>query len=168
MHTIHSMLCQHWDFIMWSMMRYPPFWKWVILYYTVWPEILAGRYFGGLLKICHVAEFTLAVEPVLSHNDIHSKMANRRARNLNGPWSSFHWVRMKSMIKCNWQLNKSLITLTLDCFHPVGLYSDSVHVCLDRLPRVDRQATSFLWCTKLFGEAISPYAAFNGKLHAND
>ena len=30
-----------------------------------WPEILAGRYFGGLLKICHWAEFTLAVEPVL-------------------------------------------------------------------------------------------------------
>ena len=31
---------------------------------TVWPEILAGRYFGGLLKICHLAEFTLAVETV--------------------------------------------------------------------------------------------------------
>ena len=30
---------------------------------TVWPEILAGRYFGGLLKICHLAEFNLAVEP---------------------------------------------------------------------------------------------------------
>ena len=36
-----------------------------------------GKIFGGLLKICHLAEFTLAVEPVLSHNDIHSKMANR-------------------------------------------------------------------------------------------
>ena len=44
--------------------------------HTVWPESLAGRYFDGLLKICHLAEFTLAVEPV-SHNDIHSKMANR-------------------------------------------------------------------------------------------
>ena len=33
---------------------------------TVWPEILAGRYFGGLLKICHLAEFTLAVKPVLA------------------------------------------------------------------------------------------------------
>ena len=43
---------------------------------TVWPKILAGRYFGGLLKICHLAEFTLAVEPV-SHNYIRSKMANR-------------------------------------------------------------------------------------------
>ena len=29
--------------------------------HTVWPEILAGRYFGGLLKICHLAEFTLVV-----------------------------------------------------------------------------------------------------------
>ncbi len=47
------------------------------LHSTVRPEILAGRYFGGLLKICHLAEFTLAVEPVLSHNDINSKMANR-------------------------------------------------------------------------------------------
>ena len=37
-----------------------------IYIYTVWPEILAGRYFGGLLKICHLAEFTLAVESVLA------------------------------------------------------------------------------------------------------
>ena len=49
---------------------------------TVWPEILAGRYFGELPKICHLAEFTLAVEPVLSHNDIHSKI--ERAGNLTG------------------------------------------------------------------------------------
>ena len=38
---------------------------------TVWPEILAGRYFGRLLKICNLAEFTLVeftlvVEPVLA------------------------------------------------------------------------------------------------------
>ena len=26
---------------------------------------LVGRYFGGLLKICHLPKFTLAVEPVL-------------------------------------------------------------------------------------------------------
>ena len=37
---------------------------------------LAGRYFGGLLKICHLAEFNMAVESV-SHNDIHNKMANQ-------------------------------------------------------------------------------------------
>ena len=34
--------------------------------YTAWPEILVGRYFGGLMKICHLAEFTLAVEPDLA------------------------------------------------------------------------------------------------------
>ena len=34
--------------------------------------------FGGLLKMCYLAKFTLAVEPVLySHNDIHNKMANQ-------------------------------------------------------------------------------------------
>ena len=33
---------------------------------TVWPEILVRRYFGTLLKICHLAEFTLVVEPVLA------------------------------------------------------------------------------------------------------
>ena len=45
-------------------------------YYTVWPEILAGIYFGGLLKFLYLAEFTLAVWKSLCHNDIHSKMAN--------------------------------------------------------------------------------------------
>ena len=45
--------------------------------HTIWLEILAGRYFGRLLKICHLAEFTLAVEPVFSHNDIHNKMTDQ-------------------------------------------------------------------------------------------
>ena len=40
--------------------------RYLIFNITVWPEILAGRYFGGLLKIRHLAEFTLAVEPVLA------------------------------------------------------------------------------------------------------
>ena len=34
--------------------------------FTLTPELLAGRYFGGLLKTCHLAEFTLAVESVLA------------------------------------------------------------------------------------------------------
>ena len=34
--------------------------------YTVWPEILAGRYFGGLLKLRHLMEFTLAIEQILA------------------------------------------------------------------------------------------------------
>ena len=44
--------------------------------HTVWPEILARMYFGGLLKLLYLAEFTLAVWQSLCHNDIHSKMAN--------------------------------------------------------------------------------------------
>ena len=37
-----------------------------VLLHTVWPEIVAGRYFGGLVKVCHLAEFTLAVTSVLA------------------------------------------------------------------------------------------------------
>ncbi len=51
---------------------------------TVWPEILAGRYFGGLLKICHLAEFTLAVE-VLAIMIFIAKWQIERAGKLTGP-----------------------------------------------------------------------------------
>ena len=50
-----------------------------------WPEILAGRYFGGLLKICHLAEFTLAVEPGLAIMIFITKWLLKRARILIGP-----------------------------------------------------------------------------------
>ena len=50
-----------------------------IYIYTVWPEILAGRYFGGLLKICHLAEFTLAVEPVFMERRLGQKSQGLRA-----------------------------------------------------------------------------------------
>ena len=53
--------------------------------YTVWPEILAGRYFGGLLKICHLAEFTLAVEPGLAIMIFITKWLLKRAGSLIGP-----------------------------------------------------------------------------------
>ena len=53
--------------------------------YTVWPEILAGRYFGGLLKICHLAEFTLAVEPGLAVMIFITKWLLKRAGILIGP-----------------------------------------------------------------------------------
>ena len=52
---------------------------------TVWPEILAGRYFGGLLKICHLAEFTLAVEPGLAIMIFITKWLLKRAGILIGP-----------------------------------------------------------------------------------
>ena len=51
-----------------------------------WQEdILAGRYFGGLLKLCHLAEFTLAVEKVLAIMIFIAKWLIERAGNLTGP-----------------------------------------------------------------------------------
>ena len=45
---------------------------------------LAGRYFDGRLKICHLAEFTLAVEPVLAIMIFITKWLVKCARNLPG------------------------------------------------------------------------------------
>ncbi len=47
--------------------------------------ILAGRYFGGLLKKCHLTEFTLAVEPVLAIMIFIAKWIIEDAGNLTGP-----------------------------------------------------------------------------------
>ena len=55
------------------------------IHITVWPEILAGRYFGGLLKICHLAEFTLAGEPGLAIMLFITKWLLKRAGILIGP-----------------------------------------------------------------------------------
>ena len=81
-----------------------------------------------MLKICYLAEFTLAVEPVLAIMIFIAKWLIERAGNLTGLRASFCSVRKISMIKCNSKLNKLLFSLTLDCFRPVGLYSDGVHV----------------------------------------
>ena len=53
---------------------------------TVWPEILSERYFGGLLKLWHLAEFTLAVERVLAIIIFIAKWLIEHAGNLTGPW----------------------------------------------------------------------------------
>ena len=53
--------------------------------YTVWPGILVGQYFGGLLKICHLAEFTVAVEPVLATMTFIANWLIKCAGNLTGP-----------------------------------------------------------------------------------
>ncbi len=52
--------------------------------YAVWSEILVGRYFGGLLKIYHLAGFTLVVEPVLAKMIFIVKWLIERAGNLTG------------------------------------------------------------------------------------
>ena len=44
-----------------------------------------GRYFGGLLTICHLAEFTLAVESVLAIMIFIAKWLIGRTGNLTGP-----------------------------------------------------------------------------------
>ncbi len=46
---------------------------------------LAGRYFGGLLKICHLAEFTFGVEPVLATMIFIAKWLIKCAGNLTRP-----------------------------------------------------------------------------------
>ena len=92
--------------------------EWLHTKHTVWPEILAGRYFGRLLKICYLAEFTLAVEPVLGIIIFIAKWLVERAGNLTGPRASFRSVRMKSMIKCNSKVNKSLLRLLWTVFVP--------------------------------------------------
>ena len=58
---------------------------WFVYHATVWPEILAGRYNGGLLKICHLTELTLAVEPVLAIMIFITKWLIKRTGNLTGP-----------------------------------------------------------------------------------
>ena len=44
--------------------------------------------FGGLLKLWHLAEFTLAVEKVLAIIIFKAKWLIERAENLTGPWAS--------------------------------------------------------------------------------
>ena len=50
---------------------------------------MAGKFgrkiFGVLLKICHLAEFTLVVEPVLALMIFITKWLINRAGNLTGP-----------------------------------------------------------------------------------
>ena len=89
------------------------------MHITIWPEILAERYFGRLLKICHLAEFALAVKTVLAIMIFIEKWIIECAVNLTGPWASFRSVRTKSTIKCNWKLTKSLLCLIWTVFIPL-------------------------------------------------
>ena len=79
----------------------------------VWLESLTGRYFGRLLKICHLAEFTLAVEPVLDIMMFRTNWLIEHTGNLPGPRVSFGSDRMKLVTKCNWKLDISFGSLTL-------------------------------------------------------
>ena len=76
------------------------------------------RCLRGLLKICHLAEFTLAVESVLAIIIFIAKWLIEHTGNLTGPWASFQSVRTKLRIKCNSKLNKSLLRLLWAVFVP--------------------------------------------------
>ena len=62
---------------------------------TVWPELWCEDTLEDCLKICHLVDFTLAVEPVLGHNDIHNKMANRVHWEFNRSRSYIVWAQLE-------------------------------------------------------------------------
>ena len=103
--------------------------------------MLAGRYFGGILKICHLAEFIWQGWSQVTIMIFTIKWLLKCTGNLTRPWASFGWVRTKSMMKCNWKLYKSLLQSGL--FSPHGSVQQPHTRCLDHLPRIDRQANSF-------------------------
>ena len=113
-----------------------------------------GIYFGGWARLNHITIFI-------------AKWLIKRAGILTGLWASFRSVRTKSIINATENLASR-------CYAYSAVFSSQWSLqwpCtrhLDQLPRIDRQANSFLRCTKLFGETMSPYAAFKGELHAND
>ncbi len=53
--------------------------------YSVWPKILAGRYFGGLLKIYVIGRIYFGVKPVLAIMIFIAKWLIKRTGNLTGP-----------------------------------------------------------------------------------
>ena len=128
---------------------------------------MAGRYFGRLLKICHLAEFTLAVEAVLAIIIFIAQWLIECAGNLTGPWASFRSVRMKSMIKCNSKLNKLLLHFLWIVFAP-SVFTVTVYTSF-RPPSLRCQGSQpFRSVYKTLWRSDDPYAAFKGKLHADD
>ena len=109
-----------------------------------------GIYFGGWVS--------------LSYNDIPSKMANRtrlefkRAVSLFPPLGRNRWLNATEIV----------VMLTLDCFRPVGLYSDRVRVLwIAFLALTDKPPLSF--CVQNSLEKRCPRTQLsNGKLHADD
>ena len=121
-----------------------------------WEDILAvgeNMSFGGIY---------LAVEPVLAIMIFIAKWLIEHAGNLNRPWASFHSVRTKSMIKFNWELNKSLLRLIWTVFVP-SVFTAIVYTSIGS-PALTDKPTLLLRCTKLFGEAMSLYAQLSNSM----
>ena len=111
-----------------------------------------GIYFGGWASLLAIMIFI-------------TRWLIKRAGILTGPWASFRSVRTKSMMKCNWNVHKSLLRLILTVFVAL-VFTATVYTSFgspsSRWQTI--QLFSHLRCTKHFGEA---YAAFNGELHAD-
>ena len=116
--------------------------------YTVYLEILAGRYYGGLLILWHLAEFNLVVEQVLAIMMFITKWPIKSAGNLTGLWATFSSVRMKLMMKCNWKVYKSYLYLI---WTVVFLILSRVHIDWIAFT-LTSQLFSHLQCPKLFKE----------------
>ena len=111
---------------------------------------LAGRYSGRLLKLWHLAESTLGVEQVLA---IHSKWLIECARNWTWLGAGFGSVRMKLMMKCDWNYTNRCYTQSRLVLSQQSLQWLCT-CCLDSLPRVTSQLFFHLWCPKPFRDVM--------------
>ena len=126
---------------------------------------MAGRYFGGLLKTCHLAELTLAVEPVLAIMIFITKWLIEHAGNLTESSASFGLARTKVQLKTR----QIIVIVNLDCSRRVCLYSDPISVVwIAFLALTDKPTPLPPPVYKTFGEMTFSYAAFNGKLYAGN
>ena len=74
---------------------------------------------GGLLKLCHLAEFTLAVEPVIAIMIFITKWLSESA----GPLASFGTIASFGSDRTKMQLKtrQIVVTLNLDCSRRVSV-----------------------------------------------
>ena len=113
---------------------------------TMWLEILAGRYFGRLLKIYHLAEVTSAVEPVLAIMIFIAKWLIERAGYLSEPWARGKgWLCLPRLL----------------LVHIVSSWLWIAFLALTDKP------TLLFWCTKLWRSDVLVWS-FQLWLHAND
>ena len=130
---------------------------------TEWPEILAGRYFGVLLKLWHLAEFTLAVEKIWAIMIFIAKWLTECAGNLTGPWASFdrpYHSDAETENRLPIFLDKCPTTT------PALVFTTTKYTSFGLRWQANFSPTS--GCPKPFGDVISSYAAVNSELHADD
>ena len=113
---------------------------------TIWLEILVGKYFGRLLKLWHLAEFTLVVEQVLAIMIFIAKWLI--AGNLTlGSWTSFNCTiqrrRREQAVEIFLGKWPTMIAAS------VSRVDDHVHVVCIAILALASQLFSYLQCSKL-------------------